>query len=50
LVDSSTTNAIASISSTLYGIIKPLASRVILRDYRFLINSLRELAGIKELK
>ena len=50
LVDSSTADAIASISSVLYGIVEPLASRVILRDYRFLVNSLRELTSVKELE
>jgi hypothetical protein len=50
LIDSSITDAAASISSALHRITEPLASRVILRDCGFLINSLRELASVKEPK
>jgi hypothetical protein len=48
LVNSSATDTALSIPSALYEIIKPLASRIIIGDYRLLINRLRKLASIKE--
>ena len=50
LVNSSIINAVLSIFSILYGIIKPLASRIVIRDYRLLINRLRKLISVKELE
>jgi hypothetical protein len=50
LVNSSAIDAAPSIFSALYRITKPLASRIIIRDYRLLINRLRKLTNIKELE
>jgi hypothetical protein len=50
LVNSSIINAVLSIFSILYGIIEPLASRIVIRDYRLLINRLRKLTSVKELE
>ena len=50
LVNSSAINAALSISSALCGITKPLAFRIIIGDYRLLINYLRKLASVKELE
>jgi hypothetical protein len=48
LVSLSVIDAAPSISNTLYGIAKPLVSRIVIRDYRLLINHLRKLTGVKE--
>jgi hypothetical protein len=50
LVNSSAIDAALSISSALYSIIKPLASRIMARDCGLLINHLRKLTSVKELE
>jgi hypothetical protein len=50
LVNLSVIDAAPSISSALYRIAKPLVSRIIIGDYRLLINYLKKLTGIKELE